>query len=68
MKRLKKSKNKKIAGVCQGIANWLNVDVIYVRAVWIFIGLAPFIGQLSVIGAYALLAYLLPEDKDYIDI
>ena len=68
MKKLRKSKNKKIAGVCQGLAKWLNIDVTYIRAIWILVALFPGIGILSAIGVYALLAYLLPEEKDYIDI
>ena len=37
MKQLKKSKNKKIAGVCQGIADWSGLDVVYSRVAWILV-------------------------------
>ncbi len=68
MKQLKKSKNKKIAGVCQGLADWSGIDVVYIRAAWVLVVLLPFVGLFATIGVYAILAYILPQDDDYIDI
>lgn len=68
MKQLKKSKHKKIAGVCQGIADWSGINVVYIRAAWILVVLLPFVGLFATIGVYAILAYILPEDTDYIDV
>jgi phage shock protein PspC (stress-responsive transcriptional regulator) len=51
MKKLVRPKNgRKIAGVCLGLANYLNVDPTVVRIIWIFLlipgglpGLIPYI-------------------------
>ena len=35
-KLYKSSKNKKLAGVCGGLAEYLNIDVTVVRLIWLF--------------------------------
>lgn len=36
-KRLQRSKNKMIGGVCAGFANYLNMDVTLMRIIWAFL-------------------------------
>lgn len=63
MKKLYKSKNdKKLCGVCGGIAEYLNVDSTIIRLIWG--ALILFAG--SGILAYILAALIIPEDNDYI--
>ena len=60
-KRLTKSKTeKKIFGVCGGIAEYLNVDPTVVRLIWA--GSVVVFG-VGVIG-YLVAALILPEDKN----
>lgn len=69
MKKLRRPKRgKKFLGVCAAFANLLEVDVSAVRLVWIVICLFPPVSTLVAIALYFLLAYLIPEEKDYIDI
>ena len=57
-KRLMRSgRDKKIAGVCAGIADYFNMDHTLVRALWIIFTLLGGSGIL----AYAVLYFLLPE-------
>jgi len=37
-------RNKKIAGVCAGVARYLGVDVVLVRALWLGIALCAGVG------------------------
>ena len=58
-KRLTKSKrDRKIFGVCGGIADYLGIDPTIVR---IFFVLGTIVGQGSFFAAYLVLAYLLPK-------
>jgi phage shock protein PspC (stress-responsive transcriptional regulator) len=61
MKRLTRSPaNGKIAGVCAGLAEYLDVDVTFVRAVWLALSIVPG----AVIGgvvAYLLVWMVMPE-------
>ncbi|MFA8436498.1 MAG: PspC domain-containing protein [Marinifilaceae bacterium] len=59
MNRLYKSKNKKIAGVCEGISHYINPDLdpVLVRAAWVALSL---INPLFLI-FYFVLALALPE-------
>jgi phage shock protein PspC (stress-responsive transcriptional regulator) len=61
MKRLMRSPNNgKIAGVCAGLADYLDVDVTFVRAVWLALSIVPgaVIGGLV---AYLLVWMIMPE-------
>ena len=64
MKRLCRSRvNKKIAGVCGGIAEYFNIDPTLVRLGWVL---------LSVLGGNGLLAYIIcaiimPENSGLIE-
>ena len=57
MKQLKKSKNKKIAGVCAGLADYLDIDATLVRGLWVLFTLLGGSGIL----AYLILWLLMPE-------
>lgn len=54
-KKLYLSKNKKIAGVCGGLAEYLNVDPTVVRLAWLFLTIitAVFPGSLLYLLAWA---------------
>ena len=50
MKRLTKSNNRMICGVCGGIVEYLGIDPTVVRLLWVL---------LSVLGGAGLLAYII---------
>jgi phage shock protein PspC (stress-responsive transcriptional regulator) len=64
MRRLTRSRtNGQVAGVCAGLADYLDVDVVFVRAAWVVLSIVPG----AVIGG--VLAYLaawlvIPESTD----
>ena len=61
-KRLTKSKTeKKIFGVCGGIAEYLNVDPTIIRLIWTG---SVIVFGVGVIG-YLAAALILPEDKNF---
>jgi phage shock protein PspC (stress-responsive transcriptional regulator) len=61
IKRLKRSKDEKVlAGVCGGIANYLNIDPVVVRVFWIFL-LIP--GGLPGILPYILCWIIIPKEE-----
>ena len=49
--------DKKIGGVCAGLADYFNMDPMLVRVLWILFTLAGGSGLL----AYAILYFILPE-------
>ena len=49
--------DKKIGGVCAGLADYFNMDPMLVRVLWILFTLAGGSGRL----AYAILYFILPE-------
>lgn len=51
---------KKLAGVCGGIAEYLNMDPSVVRALWAIIALCAGTGVL----AYIVCAFVIPEKPD----
>lgn len=66
MKKLYKSKtNKKICGVCGGIAEYLNIDPTVVRLVYLLLTFcsAAFPGIL----VYIIAAIIMSEEPDYED-
>lgn len=52
------SKNKKIAGVCAGIANYFDVDPTLIRILWVILSF----GFGSGIVAYFFCWLIMPED------
>ncbi len=57
MKRLTKSYDKKLCGVCGGIAEYLNVDPTIVRLLWLLLVLCAGTGVV----AYFIAALIMPE-------
>jgi phage shock protein C len=59
-KRLVRPRNRKIAGVCAGLAEYLDLDVILVRVLWLvatfFTGIIP-----GIVG-YIIAWILMPEE------
>ena len=61
MKKLKKSKNKLLFGVCSGIAEYFNIDANIVRLIFIIIGICSSgVGLLIYIAA----SVLMPVDDN----
>lgn len=60
-KKLYKSNNdKKIAGVCGGIAEYLNIDSTIIRLLWIFLSFAYGSGIII----YIICALVLPNEPE----
>ena len=58
-KKLYRSANdKKLAGVCGGVAKYLNMDPTVIRVLWAIVSLFGFIGVV----AYILCAFIIPEE------
>ncbi|MCL2372736.1 MAG: PspC domain-containing protein [Defluviitaleaceae bacterium] len=54
--------NRKLSGVCGGMAQFLNIDPTIVRVVWVVAPfLLPFIGFLFAVIAYVVCAVVIPE-------
>lgn len=61
MKRIYKDRaNKKICGVCAGVADYLGVDPTLIRVIWGVISLCYGIGIL----AYLLCAFIFPDKSE----
>ena len=50
--------DKKLAGVCGGVAKYLNMDPTVIRVLWAIISLFAFVGVV----AYILCAFIIPEE------
>lgn len=57
MRKLVKSQDRKICGVCGGIAEYFGIDPTIVRLVWVLVALFAGTGML----AYIIAALLMPE-------
>ncbi len=58
MKRLVKSNNRMVCGVCAGIGEYLNVDPTVIRLLWVIFSIASFGTGLL---AYIIAALIMPE-------
>jgi len=64
-KRLYRSrKDNKVAGVCAGIADYLGVDVTFVRIAWVLFAMAGGPGVLL----YIILAAIVPEEPEFVQV
>ena len=61
----KSTTDKKLCGVCAGIAEYLNIDPTIVRLVYALLSL--FTSGFPGLAIYIVLAIVLPEDKDVLD-
>lgn len=59
MKKLYKSNNRMICGVCAGIAEYLGIDPTVVRLLWAVLGLTG-----TGILLYIIAALVMPENMD----
>lgn len=59
MKKLYKSNNRMICGVCAGIAEYLGIDPTVVRLLWAALGLTG-----TGIVLYIIAALVMPENMD----
>ncbi|NMA55074.1 MAG: PspC domain-containing protein [Firmicutes bacterium] len=60
MKRLYKSRtDRKIAGVCGGIGEYLNIDPTIIRIIWVISAMLGGIGLLT----YIIVALIMPEER-----
>ena len=59
MKKLYKSNNRMICGVCAGIAEYLGIDPTVVRLIWVALGLTG-----TGILLYIIAALVMPENMD----
>ena len=59
MKKLYKSNNRMICGVCAGIAEYLGIDPTVVRLIWAALGLTG-----TCILLYIIAALVMPENMD----
>ena len=53
-------RNKKIAGVCAGVARYCGIDLAFTRILWLAIALGTGVGFLVYLAAWI----VLPSDKD----
>ena len=61
MKKLYRStSNRMIAGVCAGVAEYLNIDPTVVRVIWAIASIFAFVGVV----AYIACALIIPEKPD----
>lgn len=60
-KRLYKSNNRQIAGVCGGIGEYLNVDPTLIRLIWILVVIAGGSGILL----YVIASIIMEDAPDY---
>ena len=56
-KKLYRSNDKKLCGVCGGIAEYLDMDPTVMRIIWVFLALAAGCGIL----AYLICALIMPQ-------
>ena len=69
MKKLRRpQEGRKLMGVCAGLGKLFGIDPVFVRVLWILICLFPPVSSFLAIAAYILLAYIIPEETDYIDV
>ena len=62
-KKLFRSNNKMVAGVCAGLAEYINIDPTIIRVIWALVGLSG-----AGILAYLVCALIIPEKPaDFID-
>ena len=57
-KLFRSATDKKLAGVCGGVAKYLNMDPTVIRVLWAIISLFAFVGVV----AYILCAFIIPEE------
>ena len=59
MKKLYRSNDRKVAGVCGGLAEYVNIDPTVIRVIWALAGLTG-----AGLVAYLVCALIIPEKPD----
>ncbi|MFZ5945318.1 MAG: PspC domain-containing protein [Bacillota bacterium] len=69
MKKLYRStENKKILGVCGGLAKYFGIDATLIRLLWVVVLFVPMVGIFAGLIAYIVGGIIIPVQPDYIDI
>ena len=69
MRKLRRQKEgRKLLGVCAGMGKFFGIDAVFVRMIWVLVALFPPVSTFVAIVAYIVLGYIIPEEKDYIDV
>jgi len=69
MKKLYRSAtNKKLLGVCGGLAKYFGIDPTLVRLAWVILSLIPVVGPFIGVLVYIVWAIIVPIEPDFIDI
>ena len=63
-KLYRSNKDKKLAGVCGGLAEYLGMDASIIRVIWVLLALFAGCGLL----AYIICALIIPQDPSIIDV
>ena len=63
-KLYRSNKDKKLAGVCGGLAEYLGMDASIIRVIWVLLALFAGCGLL----AYIVCALVIPQDPSVIDV
>ena len=63
-KLYRSNKDKKLAGVCGGLAEYLGMDATIIRVIWVLLALFVGCGLL----AYIICALIIPQDPGVIDV
>ena len=58
-KKLYRSSDRKLAGVCGGLAEYINIDPTIIRVIWALVGLTG-----AGLVAYLVCALVIPEKPD----
>ena len=64
-RRLYRSNNGMIAGVCGGIANYFNIDPTIVRLIWVAVSLLS--ASVPGVFIYIICSFVIPEEPDGFD-
>ena len=63
-KLYRNTRNKMIAGVCSGLAEYINIDPTIIRVIWALVGLSG-----AGVVAYLICALIIPEKpSDIVDV
>ena len=63
-KLYRNTRNKMLAGVCSGVAEYFGIDPTIVRVIWVLVGLCYFVGIIL----YIACIFIIPEKpSDYIE-
>lgn len=69
MKKLYRSTtDKKLLGVCGGLAKYFGLDSTLVRLAWVILSLVPVVGPFVGIIMYIVWGIIVPVEPDFIDI